>query len=995
MAKKLIIETEVKTDGIDKAAVKLGELKQLSSKISIQYDVDGKPLDVVINKSLNLQQQVKALTAELRKTKAGTDEFKLLSSRLGEAQDGLAKTTAKSKDLFSSLSLLPGPIGQFFGQLQGSIELLKTFSSFTFKDLAFQFGETADDIADIGKNLSGVNGDAIESVGDSAESAGEKVSEFSDQLASNAGEATASAQSNDELQGSISKLGNEIQRTQTTYQGLTEAQNIAANGLDQLEEKYEVETKMMESGMFIRKKGAESFRELSQAEVTAVNSGRALTITTEGLVVAEAEATVATATLGNTIKTVLISTGVLAAIVVIGIIISKLVEFATSTKKSEDATRSFTSALEEQQKVLQNDLEAIDMANKANITRAKIAGESEEEITKKTKEGNANRLAELFRYNGELEAEQDRLKNNTKINNEDREKLSKDINDKLRKNSQDITKQILSNEQFRLDEELRIADKKREGLKKTTEKVTNDNQKANDLLLKLQQENSVNVLNEERKKQDAQLKIDKENEERDIKNLKLSTDKEFLRAQLLEQIRVKYGVKVIELNKKRQEEDNKTFDEDQKKIKEYNDKVFEIMNAADENELSRNKATLERKYTDDVEALQKDTEFQKQSLEEKIRIILALEKAKNQAIQKLDDDEAQKGRDKNIKKLDDELRFLQIRGDALREGTKSFFDNQRAILKTAEKKELADLADRAIKEKLTLEQIEKEKLAIKEKYLKAGKDIANQELQAILQAAQATLGVAQTIASDIGKVAQLEQQVAMEQATKRYIKQNELDKKTITNQEELEKKLLDNKKKFAKEEDDIKKKAFEENKKIQIAQAIIATLQSAVGAFSSLIAIPFVGPVLAPIAAAAALVFGYKQVAAIKKTQYQSSLELSESETATGKPSMANYGRNYEKGGMIGGRRHAEGGTLIEAEKGEAIMTRGSVAMFAPLLSMMNQAGGGASFNSNLTTTRQDNPILNNPSQEQSPLIVKTYVVSQELTTAQEKQGRLKNLSVL
>ena len=110
---------------------------------------------------------------------------------------------------------------------------------------------------------------------------------------------------------------------------------------------------------------------------------------------------------------------------------------------------------------------------------------------------------------------------------------------------------------------------------------------------------------------------------------------------------------------------------------------------------------------------------------------------------------------------------------------------------------------------------------------------------------------------------------------------------------------------------------------------------------------------------------------------------------------MANYGRNYEKGGMIGGRRHAEGGTLIEAEKGEAIMTRGSVAMFAPLLSMMNQAGGGASFNSNLTTTRQDNPILNNPSQEQSPLIVKTYVVSQELTTAQEKQGRLKNLSVL
>ena len=98
---------------------------------------------------------------------------------------------------------------------------------------------------------------------------------------------------------------------------------------------------------------------------------------------------------------------------------------------------------------------------------------------------------------------------------------------------------------------------------------------------------------------------------------------------------------------------------------------------------------------------------------------------------------------------------------------------------------------------------------------------------------------------------------------------------------------------------------------------------------------------------------------------------------------------------MIGGRRHAEGGTLIEAERGEAIMTRGAVASFGPLLSLMNQAGGGTSFNSNLTTTRQDNPIISNPTQEQSPLIVKTYVVSQELTTEAQRQARLKNLSTI
>ena len=32
---------------------------------------------------------------------------------------------------------------------------------------------------------------------------------------------------------------------------------------------------------------------------------------------------------------------------------------------------------------------------------------------------------------------------------------------------------------------------------------------------------------------------------------------------------------------------------------------------------------------------------------------------------------------------------------------------------------------------------------------------------------------------------------------------------------------------------------------------------------------------------------------------------------------------------------------MIEAERGEAIMTRGAVAQFGPLLSQMNVAGGG------------------------------------------------------
>jgi hypothetical protein len=197
------------------------------------------------------------------------------------------------------------------------------------------------------------------------------------------------------------------------------------------------------------------------------------------------------------------------------------------------------------------------------------------------------------------------------------------------------------------------------------------------------------------------------------------------------------------------------------------------------------------------------------------------------------------------------------------------------------------------------------------------------------------------------------------------------------------------------EQEKIKKKYFEKNKKIQIAQAYIATFQAAVQAYSAMAGIPVVGPALGAIAAAAAIVAGLANVSKIKSTEYDSGGSSSSSAAAAEKPAMPNYGRNYADGGMIGGNRHSDGGTLIEAEKGEAIMTRGAVSMFGPMLSMMNQAGGGTSFNPNLMTTSYDKPNVLNPSKEQNPIIVKSYVVSSDMTSSQEKNARLKDLSTL
>lgn len=102
--------------------------------------------------------------------------------------------------------------------------------------------------------------------------------------------------------------------------------------------------------------------------------------------------------------------------------------------------------------------------------------------------------------------------------------------------------------------------------------------------------------------------------------------------------------------------------------------------------------------------------------------------------------------------------------------------------------------------------------------------------------------------------------------------------------------------KQAKEEAAIKSKYNAKQVKIQIAQAIASTAMSAINAYSSAAAVPVVGYILAPIAAAAAVAAGMLQVAAIKKqAQAQEA--------------------GYYQGGYTGGRRYRqEAGVVHEGE---------------------------------------------------------------------------------
>lgn len=109
-----------------------------------------------------------------------------------------------------------------------------------------------------------------------------------------------------------------------------------------------------------------------------------------------------------------------------------------------------------------------------------------------------------------------------------------------------------------------------------------------------------------------------------------------------------------------------------------------------------------------------------------------------------------------------------------------------------------------------------------------------------------------------------------------------------------------------------------------IAETTIATYQSATAAYKALAGIPIVGPTLGFVAAGLAVTSGLLNVSKIASTK-----------------------TTYAKGGLLQGASHAQGGIKTpfgELEGGEAVINKRSTSMFAPLLSRINEAGGGRKF---------------------------------------------------
>ena len=186
--------------------------------------------------------------------------------------------------------------------------------------------------------------------------------------------------------------------------------------------------------------------------------------------------------------------------------------------------------------------------------------------------------------------------------------------------------------------------------------------------------------------------------------------------------------------------------------------------------------------------------------------------------------------------------------------------------------------------------------------------------------------------------------------------------------------------KQAKEEAAIKSKYNAKQVKIQIAQAIASTAMSAINAYSSAAAVPVVGYILAPIAAAAAVAAGMLQVAAIKKqAQAQEA--------------------GYYQGGYTGGRRYRQEAGVVH--EGEFVATHQAVNNpdVRPVLDILDMAQRNHTVGS-LTAddiTRQlgsggstvVTPVVNvnNDNEELRDELSRSREVNERLLTVIEEEG--------
>jgi hypothetical protein len=954
------------------------------SKLHLEFSNDG-TLQLQTDGVISLQKQIRGLKQELSSPVWNDAQRQQIRLALAETQMGMERTKAQSKELFGQLALLPGPVGDFSAKVQGALIAFRTLSQLSFKDIATDFqiiarslGGVTDATTIVDKNtkevIQGGTGNAVGQGAIQATEAGTAAT-ISSTIAVKAN--TAAKQENilsDEL---AALKGKDLAKTYATLEEVLQADIVVTNKKI-AGENVQIVTATALDGTVIELTKDEALLTIQNATLTASTS--TLTIATDFLIAS--------------LKALLTTIIAIGGAVGIAWLLTKMADWAEAYKKTTKEGKLLNQELERQialgKKTADIDGENIGrlenmvkLVNAGNLTqreknslvneyndklgdtlgKVKSWGELEDklkkdgpdyitylqtkakanaayalsiEATKKAIEEGAKDPAEFANFWDKLSG---------LIESKDYGKtirLQGEVNrgirvDELNKDKDAYFKifQDTQKEADKLADKLKIPAVKIKGLETPKKPKELQDKELLEKEKELQDELIALDKESERERQLFELKVQQDKEEFAIKSLHISKKLEGMRSVALLEIQDKYGLKSKVLKEKWAEEDAKA-------LREFNKKRDKILSDQETNELERQVQQIKDKHDEDLAALEADKEFIKLSFQEQEEIRTAL-------LNKANADE------KDLRKKHD-IEILKTQADNLINGNnkektllKDQITNKYNILYAALIKE----HDLEIKNKKLTEE---EKKAIELKYSKSKRDLRLQELAERQQVEQKYVELARITGSAISSLGD----ALMQENQGRNKAKFEDAKKYAVAGIWLE-------------------KAAALGSIYMNTQKAMAEDMGKFGVFGIPLTAIDLGIGIAQ--AAATIIAGATAASQINGTDFQ--------------PAAApNMGKNYGAGGMIDGPSHSQGGVPITAEGGEAVMTRGSVTMFQPLLSMMNQMGGGTAFSGGVSgQAKWDNP--KSPGSPTEPQIIKTYVVQSDLTNAQQRHARLKSLSTL
>lgn len=266
----------------------------------------------------------------------------------------------------------------------------------------------------------------------------------------------------------------------------------------------------------------------------------------------------------NSMKAALISTGIGALIVGLGLLIDKLMsmsdaadEAAEAQKKLNEETKKFAD------EALESELKVLDRTQKVELARLKAKGATEQEIFELEQDYRDQKIRAQERYykrSGEQNAElQNKAKSAIKDLNAESEIAAYANQERLLKIQQEAEK------------------KRKEEAKKAADEIKEANKKSNEEILKLQQENTLARILDDRKRAEAKLEFDFENAKKDIENSKASTT---LKAKQIQALEEKYMLDLNAIKEQGRLEDEKKAKESLERQLKAEKETFDLVTQA-------------------------------------------------------------------------------------------------------------------------------------------------------------------------------------------------------------------------------------------------------------------------------------------------------------------------------------------------------------------------------------------------------------------------------